>query len=62
MNNFIAFLEVTGAILAGLGLAMSLEWLTLNGLLRLMPSGSHAKFHRATRDESTVGPNPFSPR
>jgi hypothetical protein len=38
MSDFISFIEVTGAVLASLGLAMSLEWLTLNGLFRVMPS------------------------
>ncbi len=37
MDNFIAFAEVAGAIIAAMGLAMWLEWLTLNGLMRLMP-------------------------
>jgi hypothetical protein len=38
MSDFLGFAEVTGAIIAAMGLAMCLEWLTLNGLLRLMPS------------------------
>jgi hypothetical protein len=38
MSDFLDFAVVTGAVIAGLGLAMSLEWLALNGLLRLMPS------------------------
>lgn len=63
MSDFMGFLEVVGAILAGLALAMSLEWLTLNGLLRLMPAGTHAKHRRAVQDPSTApGPNHFSPR
>jgi hypothetical protein len=37
MSSFIDFVVVTGAVITGLALAMSLEWLTLNGLLRLMP-------------------------
>ena len=38
MSDFLDFAVVTGAVITGLGLAMSLEWLALNGLLRLMPS------------------------
>ena len=38
MDDFIAFIEVSGAIAAAMGLAMSLEWLALNGLFRLMPA------------------------
>jgi hypothetical protein len=39
MNSFIAFAEISGAILAALGLALGLEWLGLSGLMRLMPAG-----------------------
>jgi hypothetical protein len=38
MNGFIAFAEVTGAILASLGVALALEWYGLNGLVRLLPA------------------------
>jgi hypothetical protein len=38
MDSFIGFAEVTGAILGALGLALGLEWATLNGLFRLMPA------------------------
>jgi hypothetical protein len=38
MVSFIAFAEVTGAILAAFALAVGLEWLGLNGLIRLMPA------------------------
>jgi hypothetical protein len=37
MNGFIAFAEVTGAVLAALGMALGLEYAALNGLIRLMP-------------------------
>jgi hypothetical protein len=37
MDGFLGFAEVAGAIVAAMGLAMGLEWLTLSGLLRLMP-------------------------
>lgn len=38
MNGFIAFTEVTGAILASLGLAFAIEWFGLNSLMRLLPT------------------------
>jgi hypothetical protein len=41
MNGFIAFAEVTGAILASLGIALALEWYGLNGLMRLLPTARH---------------------
>jgi hypothetical protein len=37
MENFIEFAGIASAIVVSMGLAMGLEWLTLNGLLRLMP-------------------------
>jgi hypothetical protein len=46
MDSFIGFAEVTGAILGALGLALGLEWATLNGLFRLMPG-------RRAKDEGT---------
>jgi hypothetical protein len=41
MDNFIAFAEVVAAIIAAMGLAMWLEWATLNGLMHLMPGRHH---------------------
>lgn len=38
MSGFISFAEVTGAILASLGVALALEWYGLNGLMRLLPA------------------------
>jgi hypothetical protein len=38
MNGFIAFAEITGAIVASMGLALALEWFGLNGLMRLLPA------------------------
>jgi hypothetical protein len=38
MNGFIAFSEVTAAILASMGVALALEWCGLNGLMRLLPA------------------------
>jgi hypothetical protein len=37
MNSFIGFAEVTGAIIAALGLALGLEWVSLYGLTSMMP-------------------------
>ncbi len=37
MGNFIEFAGIASAIVVSMGLAMGLERLTLNGLLRLMP-------------------------
>ena len=47
MSDLTAFVEIAGAILTGLGLAMSLEWLTLNWLLRLMPAAHQPKLRNA---------------
>lgn len=38
MNGFIAFAEITGAIIASIGFALALEWYGLNGLMRLLPA------------------------
>jgi hypothetical protein len=38
MIGFIAFAEITGAILAAFALAVCLEWMGLHGLIRLMPA------------------------
>ena len=54
MENFIAFAEVMGAIIAAMGLAMWLEWLTLNGLLHLMPGQRHPRQETRELDESRV--------
>lgn len=42
MEHFIEFAEVTGAILASMGLAMWMEWYCLRWLMRLMPAESFA--------------------
>ena len=42
MEHFIEFAEVTGAILASMGLAMWMEWYCLRWLMRLMPGTSPA--------------------
>jgi len=38
MVSFAAFAEISGAIIAAVGLALALEWFGVNGLLRLMPA------------------------
>jgi hypothetical protein len=38
MNNFISFVEVAGAMIGALGLALGLEWVALYGLTSLMPA------------------------
>lgn len=47
MNNFIDFIEVAVAVIGAMGLAMSLEWLALNALLRLMPAREKQTIRRA---------------
>jgi hypothetical protein len=42
MEHFIEFAEITGAILASMGLAMWMEWYCLRWLMRLMPGTSLA--------------------
>jgi len=54
MDSFIAFAEVVGAIIAAMGLAMWLEWLTLNGLLHLMPGQRTPHSSTTRQDESRV--------
>ena len=53
MSDFLDFAVVTGAVITGLALAMTLEWLTLNGLLRLMPSR-----HEPTHSSRTLSQPP----
>ncbi|MGA9594326.1 MAG: hypothetical protein WBS18_14595 [Candidatus Acidiferrales bacterium] len=38
MQEFIGFTGIASAILASVGLALALEWLSLRGLMRLMPA------------------------
>lgn len=46
MNGFLAFAEITAAILASLGIALALEWYGLNGLMRLLPGRRSASGDR----------------
>ena len=43
MENTVAFAEIAGAIIGAIGLALGLEWLTLSGLIRLMPRTAHSQ-------------------
>lgn len=46
MNGFVAFMEISGAIVASLGVALALEWCGLNGLIRLLPGRNAAPDER----------------
>jgi hypothetical protein len=37
MDNFLTFAAMAGAVVASIGLALGLEWLSLHWLMRLMP-------------------------
>lgn len=37
MENFITFAEISSAIIAAIGLALGLEWLSLHWIMRMMP-------------------------
>ncbi len=54
MENFTGFVEVAGAIIAAMGLAMCLEWLILRGPMRLMPS-RRAQKARGTEIATAAG-------
>ena len=43
MESTIAFAEIAGAIIGAIGLALGLEWFTLNSLMRLMPRTAHSQ-------------------
>jgi len=38
MISFMSFAEIVGAVLAAFALAVGLEWMGLEGLIRLMPT------------------------
>jgi hypothetical protein len=38
MEALLDFAAVSGAVVLSLGIALSLEWFALNGLLRMMPA------------------------
>jgi hypothetical protein len=41
MESTLGFAEVAGAIIGAVGLALGLEWITLNSLMRLMPRANN---------------------
>jgi hypothetical protein len=62
MEHFIEFAEVTGAILASMGLAMWMEWYCLRWLMRLMPGttlaahvGASAELHASEGTSEEAG-------
>lgn len=44
MESMIGFAEIAGAIIGAIGLALGLEWVALNSLMRLMPR-NHGQMH-----------------
>lgn len=40
MTSIAAFAEIAGAVVASVGLALGLEWISLNWLMRAMPGRS----------------------
>jgi hypothetical protein len=44
MESTIGFAEIAGAIIGAIGLALGLEWIALNTLMRLMPK-NHGQMH-----------------
>ncbi len=57
MDNIFAVAEIVGAILAAMGLAMWLEWLTLNGLMHVMPGRRDPRDGGNAKDER-IGTRP----
>ena len=47
MNGFFEFAMFAGAIIASIGLALGLEWLSVTGLFRLMPGPTSEAKNRA---------------
>jgi hypothetical protein len=47
MVSFAAFAEISGTVIAAVGLALALEWYGVNSLLRLMPAPKHVTPRRA---------------
>jgi hypothetical protein len=60
MGGFIGFAEVVGAIIAAIGLAMGLEWIALNGLLRLMPVHHDARGAASAQELQRLKPQGFA--
>ncbi len=60
MSGFIGFAEVVGAIIAAIGLSMGLEWIALNGLLRLMPVHHDARGAGSVQELQRLKPQGFA--
>lgn len=43
MENVIVFSEIAGAVVASVGLALGLEWISLNWLMHAMPGRSRSE-------------------
>lgn len=58
MEGLIDFTAVAGAIVASLGIALSLEWFALNALMKMMPAQRTSVDTEAATDEpATEGPS-----
>jgi hypothetical protein len=53
MEALLDFAAVSGAVVLSLGIALSLEWFALNGLLKMMPPRQPIA---ATADQAEPGP------
>jgi hypothetical protein len=58
MEALLDFAAVSGAVIVSLGIALSLEWFALNGLLKMMPPRQPIAASAAERDvdASEAGP------
>jgi hypothetical protein len=58
MDGFIEFAVFAGAIIASIGLALGLEWLSISGFFRLMPKAktvSHGDLPAAGTEVRSTG-------
>ena len=58
MEALLDFAAVSGAVVLSLGIALSLEWFALNGLLEMMPPRQPIAASAAERDVATSEPGP----
>jgi hypothetical protein len=57
MEGLIDFVAVGGAIVVSLGIALSLEWFALNGLMKMMPAQrASIASEAAAEEQATTGP------
>jgi hypothetical protein len=54
MEGLIDFVAVGGAIVASLGIALSLEWFALNALMKMMPARQASVDTEAATNESAT--------